>query len=324
MDRDKRWERVAPAYALVADGRAAHVAPSGQSALDAAYARGENDEFVQATAITDAQGHTTRMDDGDVVVFMNFRADRARELTRALTDPGFDGFARPRVPKLARFVCLTSYGDDFARLPVAFAPQVIENSFGEYLAQLHLAQLRIAETEKYAHVTYFFNGGSEAVYPGEDRILVASPKVATYDLKPEMSAPEVTDRLVEAIERERYDAIVCNFANADMVGHTGNFEAAKRAIEALDACIGRVVDAARAHATDVVITADHGNAERMHDETTGQAHTAHTRNLVPFVYVGRPASVADGGALQDVAPTLLAIMGLPKPPQMTGHSLLRF
>lgn len=214
--------------------------------------------------------------------------------------------------------------DDFAGLPVAFAPQVIENSFGEYLARLHLAQLRIAETEKYAHVTYFFNGGSEAVYPGEDRVLVASPRVATYDQKPEMSAPEVTSRLVEAIEGERYDAIICNYANADMVGHTGNFEAAKRAIETLDACIGRVVDAARAHGTDVVITSDHGNAERMHDETTGQAHTAHTRNLVPFVYVGRPANMSDGGALQDVAPTLLTVMGLPKPPQMTGHSLLRF
>jgi 2,3-bisphosphoglycerate-independent phosphoglycerate mutase len=324
MDRDKRWERVAPAYALVADGKAAHVAASAREALEAAYARGESDEFVQATAISDAQGRTTRMEDGDVVVFMNFRADRARELTRALTDPDFDGFDRARFPKLSRFVCLTNYGDEFARLPVAFAPQAIENSFGEYLARLHLAQLRIAETEKYAHVTYFFNGGSEAVYPGEDRILVASPRVATYDQKPEMSAPEVTDRLVQAIEGERYDAIICNYANADMVGHTGNFEAAKRAIETLDACIGRVVDAARAHGADVVITSDHGNAERMHDETTGQAHTAHTRNLVPLVYVGRPARIAEGGALQDVAPTLLAVMGLPKPPQMTGHSLLRF
>jgi 2,3-bisphosphoglycerate-independent phosphoglycerate mutase len=324
MDRDKRWERVAPAYALVVDGRAPHVARSARAGLEAAYARGESDEFVEATAIADAKGNTTRMADGDVAVFMNFRADRARELTRALTDPSFDAFSRPRVPKLSRFVCLTSYGDEFSKLPVAFAPQAIENSFGEYIARLHLTQLRIAETEKYAHVTYFFNGGSEAVYPGEDRILVPSPKVATYDLKPEMSAIEVTDKLVDAIASERYDAIICNYANADMVGHTGNLDAAKRAIETLDACIGRVVEAARAHRMEVVITADHGNAERMHDDATCQAHTAHTLNVVPFVYVGRPATVSDGGALQDVAPTLLAVMGLPKPPEMTGHSLVRF
>jgi 2,3-bisphosphoglycerate-independent phosphoglycerate mutase len=325
MDRDTRWERVAPAYELLVDGKAQFVAPTARAALEAAYARGETDEFVKPTAITDAQGRATPMRDGDVVVFMNFRADRAREMTQALTDPNFDAFARRRVPKLARFVTLTSYGDRFTGLPVAFAAQSVANGFGEYLAKLGLAQLRIAETEKYAHVTYFFNGGSESVYPGEDRVLVPSPKVATYDLKPEMSAFEVTDRLVDAIAREHYAAIVCNYANGDMVGHTGNFDAAKRAIEALDACIGRVVDAARAHGADVVITADHGNAERMHDETTGQAHTAHTRNLVPFVYVGRrTATLASGGALQDVAPTLLAIIGLPRPAEMTGHPLIHF
>jgi len=324
MDRDRRWERVAPAYALVVDGVAPHVAKSAREALAAAYARGETDEFVRATAIVDAGGHALRMEDGDVVVFMNFRADRARELTRALTDPRFDGFDRPRVPQLARFVCLTSYGDELRHLPVAFAPQSVANGLGEYLSKLGLRQLRIAETEKYAHVTYFFNGGTEAAYPGEDRILVPSPKVATYDLQPEMSAPEVTDRLVEAIASGRYDAIVCNYANGDMVGHTGNFEAAKRAIETLDTCIGRVVDAARAAGGEVVITADHGNAERMHDDATGQAHTAHTLNLVPFVYVGRPATLEGGGALQDVAPTLLAMMGLPKPREMTGHALVRF
>ena len=323
MDRDKRWERVAQAYSLIVDARAPHVANSAKAGLEAAYARGESDEFVQPTTIANAQGDTTRMNDGDVAVFMNFRADRARELTRALTDPGFDAFARPRFPKLACFVCLTRYSDELSSLPIAFTPQTIENSFGEYIAGLRLTQLRIAETEKYAHVTYFFNGGSEAVYPGEDRILVPSPKVATYDLKPAMSAIEVTDKLVAAIAGERYDAIVCNYANADMVGHTGNFEAAKKAIETLDACIGRVVEAARAHRADVLITADHGNAERMHDDVTHQAHTAHTLNLVPLVYVGRPAKLSDGGALQDVAPTLLAIMGLPKPPEMTGHSLLR-
>ena len=324
MDRDKRWERVAKAYALVVDGRAGHEARTAEAALASAYARNESDEFVEPTAIVDDAGKPTRMADGDVVVFMNFRADRARELTRALTDPRFDAFARPRVPRLAHFVCLTSYGDEFASLPVAFAPQSVDNGFGEYISRLHLTQLRIAETEKYAHVTYFFNGGSEAVYPGEDRILVPSPKVATYDQQPQMSAIEVTDRLVEAIESERYAAIICNYANADMVGHTGNFAAAKQAIETLDACLSRVVAAARAHGAEVLITADHGNAERMHDDATGQPHTAHTLNLVPCVYVGRPATLTEGGALQDIAPTLLAIMGLPKASQMTGRSLVRF
>ena len=324
MDRDQRWERIEPAYALIVDGIAPFHAATAQAALDAAYARGESDEFVRATAIVDARGAPTRMRDGDVVVFMNFRADRARQMTRALTDPAFDGFVRSRVPDLARFVCLTSYGDELRHLGIAFTPQTITHGFGEYLSKLNLRQLRIAETEKYAHVTYFFNGGSEAVYPGEDRILIPSPKVATYDLKPEMSALEVTDRLVEAIGGGRYDAIVCNYANGDMVGHTGNFDAAKRAIETLDACIGRVVDAARTQGGEVVITADHGNAEQLHDDTTGQAHTAHTLNLVPCLYVGRPATLIDGGALQDIAPTLLALMGLPKPREMTGHSLVRF
>jgi 2,3-bisphosphoglycerate-independent phosphoglycerate mutase len=322
MDRDNRWERVAPAYALLVDGASEFAAGSPAEALAAAYARGESDEFVRPTAILDAGGRRPRIEDGDVVVFMNFRADRAREMTRALTDPGFDAFARARVPKLAMYATLTRYGDEFAHLPVAFAPQTLENSFGEYVASLGLAQLRIAETEKYAHVTYFFNGGTEAVYPGEDRILVPSPKVATYDQKPEMSAPEVTDRLVAAIESGKYDAIVCNYANGDMVGHTGDFAAAVKAVETLDRCIGRVVDAARRVGGEVVVTADHGNAEMMHDPSTGQAHTAHTLNLVPFVYVGRPAKVTGPGALQDVAPTLLALMGLPKPAEMTGRSLV--
>ena len=221
MDRDQRWERTSTAYALLVDGDATFQAASAQAGLDAAYARGESDEFVKPTAILGDAGAPTRIADGDVVVFMNFRADRARQMTRALTDPNFTGFARKRVPALGMFVCLTRYGDEFARLPVAFAPQTIHNSFGEYLSELGLHQLRIAETEKYAHVTYFFNGGVEKVYPGEDRILVPSPKVATYDLKPEMSADEVADKLVDAIGSGRYDAIVCNFANGDMVGHTG-------------------------------------------------------------------------------------------------------
>ena len=322
MDRDQRWERTASAYELIVDGRAPFTAVTPIAALEAAYARGENDEFVKPTAIVAEGAQPVRMSDGDVVVFMNFRADRARQMTRALTDPGFKGFARPRVPRLGALVCLTRYGDDFADLPAAFPPQTIRNSFGEYVAKLGLAQLRIAESEKYAHVTYFFNGGTEAVYPHEDRILVPSPKVATYDLKPEMSALEVADKLVEAIRSGRYDAIICNFANADMVGHTGNFEAAKAAIGALDRCIGRVVNAARDVGGEVVITSDHGNAEMMHDPATGQAHTAHTLNVVPFVYVGRPARIRAGGALQDVAPTLLALIGLPQPPEMTGHSLV--
>ncbi len=321
MDRDQRWDRVARAYALLVDGAGEFVAGDAQSGLAAAYARGESDEFVKPTAIA-ADGGPTRIEDGDVVVFMNFRADRARQMTRALTDPTFSGFARARVPRLAMYACLTSYGDEFAQLPVAFAPQTITHAFGEVVASHGLSQLRIAETEKYAHVTYFFNGGSEAVYPGEDRILVPSPKVATYDLAPAMSAVEVTDRLVEAIASGRYDAIICNYANGDMVGHTGKLEAAVRAVETLDACMGRVVDAARAAGGEVLITADHGNVETLDDPASGQAHTAHTLNLVPFVYVGRAAHVAHGGALQDIAPTMLALMGLAKPAEMTGKSLV--
>ena len=320
MDRDHRWERVRVAYELIVDGVADYSAPDAQAALAAAYARGENDEFVKPTLI----GAPAPMQDGDVVVFMNFRADRAREMTSALTDPAFSGFSRRRVPKLGAFVCLTSYGDAFAHLPAAFTPQSITHGFGEMVAARGLKQLRIAETEKYAHVTYFFNGGVEAVYPGEDRILVPSPKVATYDLKPEMSAVEVTDKLVAAIASDKYHAIVCNYANGDMVGHTGNVDAARQAIEVLDECIGRVVSAQRARGGEALITADHGNVEMMHDPATGQAHTAHTLNLVPCLYVGRPAQMEIGGALQDIAPTLLAMMGLPQPQEMTGRSLIQF
>lgn len=322
MDRDQRWDRVEAAYDLLVDGSAPYRATSAVAGLEAAYARGESDEFVKATAILGPDGRPSTMSDGDCVVFMNFRADRAREITRALTEPDFAGFSRERTVRLGEYTCLTSYGEDFAHLPVAFGPQTIRNSFGEYVAALGLTQLRIAETEKYAHVTYFFNGGVEAVYPGEDRILVPSPKVATYDEQPEMSAPEVTDRLVDAIRSGRYDAIVCNYANGDMVGHTGNYDAALEAVEVLDNCIGRVVAAARAAGGEVLITADHGNAERMRDDTTGQAHTAHTLNRVPFVYVGRQAQLREGGALQDIAPTMLALMGLPKPAEMTGQALV--
>ena len=318
MDRDNRWERVQAAYDLLTQGKAPFHAPDAVAALQAAYARGENDEFVQASTV----GDTAPMQDGDVVVFMNFRADRARELTRTLTNAKFDSFQRAVFPKLGAFVTLSSYGDEFQHLPCAYTPTSIHNCFGEYVSGKGLKQLRIAETEKYAHVTYFFNGGTEQPYPGEDRILVPSPKVATYDLKPEMSAFEVTDKLEAAIRSKNYDSIVCNYANCDMVGHSGDLSAATKAVEALDICIGRVVNAMLESGGEVLITADHGNAEQMIDRNTHQAHTAHTVNLVPFLYVGRKARLADGGSLQDVAPTLLAMMGLPLPPEMTGKSLI--
>jgi 2,3-bisphosphoglycerate-independent phosphoglycerate mutase len=320
MDRDNRWERVQPAYDMLTQGKAAFSAATAVEGLQQAYARDENDEFVKCTVI----GEPTPMQDGDVAVFMNFRADRAREMTRALTDAAFDKFTRECAPKLADYVMLSSYGDDFSHLPAAFSPSAIHNGFGEYVSGLGFKQLRIAETEKYAHVTYFFNGGTEQPYPGEDRILVPSPKVATYDLQPEMNAVEVTDKLEAAIRSRKYQAIICNYANCDMVGHTGILEAAIKAIEALDVCIGRVVGAMLECGGEVLITADHGNAEQMIDHMTHQPHTAHTLNRVPFLYIGRKASMIDGGALQDVAPTLLAMMGLPQPPEMTGKPLIAF
>jgi 2,3-bisphosphoglycerate-independent phosphoglycerate mutase len=323
MDRDQRWDRVALAYACVACAASPLAAPDSAAALAAAYARGETDEFVKPTLV----GAGVPMRDGDVVVFMNFRADRARELTHALIDADFAGFARSCFPRLARYVTLTHYSDAIAAHPlvrVAFAPQDLHESFGEVVAEQGLKQLRIAETEKYAHVTYFFSGGREQTFPGEDRVLVPSPKVATYDLKPEMSAFEVTDKLVEAIRSRQYAAIVCNYANGDMVGHTGVLPAAIKAVEALDTCVGRAVAAQREAGGEVLITADHGNAEMMFDPATGQPHTAHTLLPVPLVYVGRKARVRDGGALQDVAPTLLRMMGLPQPPEMTGRPLVEF
>ncbi|MCS6785697.1 MAG: 2,3-bisphosphoglycerate-independent phosphoglycerate mutase [Thiobacillaceae bacterium] len=323
MDRDRRWPRVKKAYDLVVLGRGEYTAASALEGLAAAYARGETDEFVKPTAILGADGAPVRMHDGDAIVFMNFRSDRARQLTRAFVAADFAEFERDFVPRLSAYCTLTSYSEEFDVL-VAFPPERIRNSFGEYIASLGLRQLRIAETEKYPHVTYFFNGGVETVFPGEERIMVPSPHVATYDLKPEMSAYEVTDRLLEAIASRRFDAIVCNYANADMVGHTGDLDAARRAIEAVDRCLGRVVPAMLAIGGEVLITADHGNAECMLDEAAGQPHTAHTTNLVPLIYVGRPARVAADGALEDIAPTLLKMMGLPQPMEMTGHPLVSF
>lgn len=325
MDRNKSWDRTELAYDLIIDGVAEYEAADPFIALDMAYARDETDEFVKATAIVSRKEGIAKMEEGDVAIFMNYRADRARQLTQAFIEPGFTEFDRMRVPDLASFITLTQYNADFDT-PVAFPPAELKNVFGEYVSDLGLRQLRIAETEKYAHVTFFFNGGEERVFEGEDRILVPSPHVATYDEKPEMSAQAVADRMVEAIYSLKYDAIICNFANPDMVGHTGNFEAAVKAIETVDSCIDRVVAATQSIGGEVLITADHGNAERMRTEATkmdrGTPHTAHTTNPVPLIYIGRPAKMARSGSLTDLAPTLLHLMGLEIPEEMTGSSLV--
>ncbi|MCZ6854314.1 MAG: 2,3-bisphosphoglycerate-independent phosphoglycerate mutase, partial [Gammaproteobacteria bacterium] len=321
MDRDNRWDRVNRAYNLLVRGEAPFHSPTACEALALAYRRGETDEFVQPTAIHAAGELPITMQDGDAVVFMNFRSDRARELTRAIIEPAFENFERRSTVKLADFVTLTHYADDI-QASCAFEAPVLGNTLGEYLANNDMRQLRIAETEKYAHVTFFFSGGREAPFTGEHRTLVPSPKVSTYDLQPEMSAPEVTDELVEAIVKRKYDVIICNYANSDMVGHTGNFEAAVKAVEALDICLERVSKALTEVAGQMLITADHGNVERMHDKASGQAHTAHTSEPVPLVYVGPlQLDLASGGTLSDVAPTLLALMQLEAPIEMTGRSL---
>ena len=316
MDRDKRWDRLRRAWDAIVEGRAEHDAPDVATALDAAYARGANDEFATPTTI--AGGVPVR--DGDAVVFMNFRADRARQLTAAFVAPGFDGFEARR-PRLSRFTCLTEY-DATLPAPVAFAPDDLRDTLGEVLAEAGLTQLRIAETEKYAHVTFFFSGGREDPFPGEQRILVPSPKVATYDLQPEMSCPELTARLVDAIRAGTFDVVACNIANPDMVGHTGDLQAAILAAQAVDQAIGAIEAAVREAGGALLITADHGNLEQMRDPATGQAHTAHTIGPVPLVYVGtRRATLRAGGALRDVAPTMLDLLGLPRPDAMTGRSL---
>lgn len=323
MDRDKRWPRVEAAYKLFTEGEGEFTAETAAKGLQDAYARGENDEFVKTTAIHKAGEAPVKLEDGDVVVFMNFRSDRARQLTHALLAEEFDGFHRRHVPKLSAYFTLTMYDKKETKATVIFPPQQVSNTFGEYLSALGLTQLRIAETEKYPHVTFFFNGGEETVFAGEDRILVPSPKVETYDLQPEMSAFEVTDRLEEAILSKKYNAIICNYANCDMVGHSGNLKAATEAVEALDICIGRVVNAMQSIGGEVLITADHGNAELMYDAANQQPHTQHTTNLVPLIYIGRHAELNNGGALSDLAPTLLHMMGLSQPTEMTGKSLLQ-
>jgi 2,3-bisphosphoglycerate-independent phosphoglycerate mutase len=318
MDRDKRWDRVQLAYDAVANADSPLHAANAVEALELAYARGENDEFVKPTVI----GAGAKVADGDAVVFMNFRSDRARELSHAFVDKNFDGFRRARKIELSAFISLTDYEKGLAVTAIAYAAQSMRNSLGEYLAALGLAQLRIAETEKYAHVTFFFSGGREAPFDREERILVPSPHVATYDLKPEMSCPAVTDRLVEAIASRKFDFIVCNIANADMVGHTGIEAAAIKAVEAVDVALGRLTAAIVAAGGEMLITADHGNLEQMID-ANGIAHTQHTVGPVPLVYVGRKATLQHG-ALRDVAPTVLALMELPKPPEMTGRNLVEF
>lgn len=321
MDRDNRWERVKAAYDLIIHGVGEYQASDALEAIGQAYARGETDEFVKATAVVPAGGQAVRVEDGDVVIFMNFRADRARELSHAFVDENFSGFDRGVRPRLGQFVSLTEYSKDLP-VPVAFPPAKLHNVLAEYIAAQGLRQLRVAETEKYAHVTFFFNGGEEKAFPGEERILIPSPRVATYDLQPEMSAVEVTDTLLAAIEEDTFDVIICNYANPDMVGHTGKFAAAVKAIETVDACLGRLYEAVGKAGGEMLITADHGNAEQMCDPVTGKPHTAHTANPVPLIYVGRPAALHEGGALSDVAPTMLALLGLDKPREMEGKSLV--
>ena len=318
MDRDKRWDRVERAYHLMTQGQAEFVYASSEQALAAAYARGETDEFVPASRIGDAAA----MQDGDALLFMNFRADRARQISRAFVDKNFDGFVRQKSVAL-QFVQLTLYAADIPA-PVAYASQSLSNTLGQWLQDHGKTQLRIAETEKYAHVTFFFNGGDENVFHGEDRVMVPSPNVATYDLQPEMNAYEVTDKMVDAITQQKYDVIICNYANADMVGHTGNFAAAVKAIEALDVCVGRIATALRQVGAEALITADHGNAEQMHDPEVNQPHTQHTTELVPLLYIGRNAEfVHADGVLSDIAPTLLQLMNMPVPAEMTGRMLLK-
>ena len=327
MDRNKRWERSRLAYDLISQGKAEFWSVDPFIALDMAYARGESDEFVRPTAITCNGGPPVMVDDGDVLIFANYRADRARQLARAFTKPEFKSFEREWMPKLSAFLSLTSYKANY-EFPVAFPPARLGNVFGEYISKQGLRQLRIAETEKYAHVTFFFNGGEERVFDGEDRILIPSPHVRTYDQQPEMSAHEIADNMVGAINNRNHDVIICNFANADMVGHTGNFDATITAIETIDRCLGKIIDAAEKMGGEILITADHGNAEQLKTYTTekikSRAYTAHTNNPVPFIYIGRPAKMSlDIGTLADIAPTMLHIMDIPKPDEMTGHSLIR-
>ena len=321
MDRDNRWNRVEKAYNVMALGEGEFNYADGVSALEAAYERDENDEFVAPTTITPQGTEAAQINDGDTIIFANFRADRAREITRAFVEPGFDGFEKKKSPQLSAFVMMTEYSADIDA-PVAFGPTPLVNVLGEWLEKNGKTQLRISETEKYAHVTFFFSGGREDEFEGESRELIPSPQVATYDLQPEMNSEMLTDKLIEAIKSGKFDAIICNYPNGDMVGHSGVFEAAVKACEAVDACIGRVVEALNEFGGEALITADHGNAEQMANTATGQAHTAHTSEPVPFIYVGRDATPSEGKALSDVAPTMLHLMGMEQPSEMTGTPIM--
>jgi 2,3-bisphosphoglycerate-independent phosphoglycerate mutase len=322
MDRDNRWDRVQRAYNLIVKGEAEFSADSALSALQAAYERGETDEFVLPTAILDANQQAVALEPQDSVVFMNFRADRAREISQAITSETFNSFERNHAAHQGYFCTLTEYHQDFD-YDVAFPSTDMKNGLGEVLANAGMTQLRLAETEKYAHVTFFLNGGVDTPFAGEERILVPSPQVRTYDLQPEMSAPEVTDHLVEAITGGKYDVIICNYANCDMVGHTGVIPAAVLAVEAVDAALQRIVEALKSVGGQLLLTADHGNIEQMVDKITGQPHTAHSTNQVPLVYVCGDHPLASGGSLSDLAPTMLDILGVEKPIEMTGRSLIR-
>ncbi len=317
MDRDRRWERVAKAYLAIAEGQGPRFADA-RSVVDDAYGREVTDEFVVPAVVGDYRG----IRDGDGILCFNFRADRVRELLAAFLEPTFDGFARPRTISFAGAVGMTRYSDELAPfLGVLYPPQSMANLLGEVVSRAGRVQLRAAETEKFPHVTYFLNGGHEQPYPGEDRILVPSPKVATYDLQPEMSAPELADKVVAAIDSAKYDLIVLNFANPDMVGHTGSLPAAIKAVETVDTCLGRIVEAIGRQHGALLVTADHGNCELMRDPVTGGPHTAHTTNPVPVLLVGTETKRLHDGRLADIAPTLLHLLGLPQPAEMTGHSL---
>ncbi|MGC6389490.1 2,3-bisphosphoglycerate-independent phosphoglycerate mutase [Ewingella sp. S1.OA.A_B6] len=320
MDRDNRWDRVQLAYDLMTQSKGAFTADNAVAGLQAAYARDENDEFVKPTVLRKAGEADATLDDGDAMIFMNFRADRAREITRAFISPDFDGFIREKVINFGDFVMLTEYAADIDAA-CAYPPASLKNTLGEWLMAHDKTQLRISETEKYAHVTFFFNGGMEQPFTGEDRILIKSPNVATYDLQPEMSSAELTEKLLGAIASGKYDTIICNYPNGDMVGHTGIYEAAVKAVETLDACIAQVVDAVKQAGGQLLITADHGNAEQMSDPATGQAHTAHTSLPVPLIYIGGHAQAVAGGKLSDIAPTMLALMGMQIPQEMSGKPL---
>ena len=321
MDRDQRWERIEKAYDLLTyEGADVFNATSVTEAIELAYAREESDEFVKPTLINGG----TKIQNNDTIMFFNFRSDRARQLTQAFVDPSFNGWSRKKMLDLVSFYSMTSYSEAFeGKVTAIFSPRSFVNTLGEWVSKHGKKQLRIAETEKYAHVTFFFNGGNEKIYPMEDRHLVPSPKVESYACKPEMSAYEVTDYLCAAIENKSYDMMICNFANGDMVGHTGDLSASIKAVEALDICLGKIVDAVIRSGMQCLITADHGNVEMMFDACSDQLHTAHTCNPVPLVYVGwRDIQLAEGGALYDVAPTVLSLMDLPLPTEMTGKSLV--